>query len=311
MRRSPPVLALLVCGLSATLSACGGGVGSGASAGGEDNSGSGPAAASSHKAGAAGSPAPLRAGAGGAGATPTLGVSVGAAGPDIVETGRLAVRIGAARRLHHDAAEVSALAAREGGYVQASTVTSGRAARATLTVRVPDDRLAATVAAVSALGDVTASTEDGEDVTGQVVDLAAEQANLDSEARAVRGILRRASKVADILRIQQQLFTLQGEISELSAQRNSLANQVAYASLAVTLTAHAAPAPPVRHQGTLARFWSLASSHTVAAARGLFLAVGWAAPGLVLVAAAAGGYVLVRRRRRAGLAAADGRTPPA
>lgn len=227
---------------------------------------------------------------------PSATGSQAAAAPDVIETGTLDVRVHSLAQVRQDTTAVTALAGAEGGYVQSSRVVTGHHATATMTVRVPDAALAHTVATISALGTVTTRSEAGRDVTGQVVDLAAEQTNLESEETAVRGILSRATKVSDILDIQQELFSLQGQIQELAAQRKSLANQVTYASLAVTLSA-AAPAAPAR-AGTLSRVGSLAADHTVDALRAIALAIGWAAPAIVVAGLAVIGFALVRRRRR-------------
>lgn len=275
-------LAAGLAGLAILVAGCGGAAHSSSSSGASGTAGGSNTTTSG--AGRAASPGPA-----------TLGAHVAAAGPDIVETAALQVKVGAGA-VAADAGRVTVLAAREGGYVQSSTVSSGKHPSAALTVRVPDRALPATLSAIGRFGSVLDQSQAGEDVTGQVVDLALEQANLEREARAVRAILGRASKVSDVLTIQNQLFTLQGEIQQLQAERNGLANRVAYATLAVTLTARVAPAahPP----GTLVRFWRLASHHTVQAARGVVLAVGWFAPGLIVLAVAAGAYLAVRRRRR-------------
>jgi hypothetical protein len=228
-----------------------------------------------------------------------LGIAVAPAGADVVRTAALAVRVKSVAALERDVVTVASLAAQAGGYVQSSDVSTDSKATATVTVRVPGSALPATMAAAATLGRVMSSTEQGADVTGQVVDLAAEQQNLQSEAAAVRGILDRATSLSDILTIQQQLFTLQGEIAQIQSQRNLLANQVQYASLALTLWA-ASPAKSTPHPGLLSRFVHLAYTHTVAAVRGVVLAVGWSAPGLLLLMAAAAAYLLYRRRRLAG-----------
>ncbi|MST35109.1 DUF4349 domain-containing protein, partial [Acidimicrobiaceae bacterium USS-CC1] len=215
----------------------------------------------------------------------------------------LTVRVGKAAAVAAGASTVEALAARDGGYVQASSVGSGPHPTASLTVRVPDPRLPAAMASVAALGSVRHRSQSGVDVTGQVVDLAAEQLNLQNEEGAVRKILDRATKVSDVLTIQQELFALQGEIQQLQAQRNSLANQVAYADLAVTLVAAPVAAARPPQPGVLARFWHLAAGHTVATVRGFVLAVGWAFPGLVAVLVAGGLYLAARWLRRRSQAA--------
>lgn len=300
MRPTParllPVVLVLTCGLA--VAACGSGSSS-SSAGGSASSGNvGAGTASSGV---------TRAASGGSGAAPGvaapssgggLAVHLPTSGPDVVEHAALTVRVGKAAAVAAGASTVESLAARDGGYVQASSVGSGPHPTASLTVRVPDARLPAAMASIATLGSVRHRSQSGVDVTGQVVDLAAEQVNLQSEEGAVRKILDRATKVSDVLTIQQELFSLQGEIQQLQAQRNSLANQVAYADLAVTLVAAPAAAARPGQPGVLARFWHLAAGHTVATVRGVVLAVGWAFPGVVAALVAAGLYLAARWLRR-------------
>lgn len=210
----------------------------------------------------------------------------------------MTVRVERAAAVSADATRLGALAARDGGYVQSSTVSSGKDPKASLTLRVPEGRLAPVMASVAGLGTLRHRSETGQDVTGQVVDLALEQSNLEHEDHAVAAILTRAKKVADVLSIQQELFSIQGRIQQVQAERRLLSNQVTYADLAVTLTAVPVPGAHRTGLGVVARSWRLATSHTVSAARGVVLAVGWAAPGLLVVLAAIAAYAGARRLRR-------------
>ncbi|MDA8061494.1 MAG: DUF4349 domain-containing protein [Actinomycetota bacterium] len=231
-------------------------------------------------------------------ATGSSAAAASAGVPDVVEHASLSVRVAKAAALSADVTRLGVLAARDGGYVQYSTVTSGKDPAASLTLRVPDARLPAVIGSAAGLGTVRHRSESGLDVTGQVVDLALEQSNLEHEDHAVAAILARATNVADVLAISQELFDLQGQIQQVQAQRRVLSNQVAYADLAVTLTASPVPATHRPGPGVLVRAWGLATSHTAAAARAVVLAVGWAAPGLLVVLAAAAAYVAGRRLRR-------------
>ena len=293
--RFPLLAAVLVLGTAAAAAGCGSAGLSSAPSGGASSARSlapvaNPAIASTPPAGTGSSGAVRRA---------ALGVEVKPAGPDIVETAAEDVRVPASD-VAPDAGRLTVLAVREGGYVQSSNVSAGSHPGATLTVRVPNGSLPATMAAVGRLGTVLDQTEAGQDVTGQVVDLAMEEANLQKEVLAVRAILGHASKVSDVLAIQNELFTLQGEIQQVQAQRNGLANQVAYATLSVTLAGKvvAAGADHRARPGALARFWQLASGHTAQTVRGLFLAIGWFAPGILVLAIAGLAYAGLRWRRR-------------
>ena len=230
-----------------------------------------------------------------------LGARVIPAQPDVIETATIALRVADDRHLHRalDAARV--LAQRDGGYVASSVLHDGRGPSASVTLRIPDADESAAVQTIEATGTVSSSSFTGQDVTGQVVDLATEIANLRSEEAAVRKLLGQAASVADILTIQQQLFALQGQIQELTAQQSSVANQVRYATISVDLSA---PGPVTTvhrsvHPSTLTRFWRLASSHTTGAVRAVFLGIGWSAPLLIAGLVAGAGFAVLRRRRHA------------
>jgi Domain of unknown function (DUF4349) len=244
------------------------------------------------------------AGSAGSSSSGKLGTTVAASSPDIVRTGSVDLVAANSADLRRAYAGVATLATDDGGFVASSALTTGKRPTAQVGVRVVEGQFASAMAAITSgqYGKADNTRQSGQDVTGQVVDLKVEITNLTSEAQAVRQLLARAGSVRNILTIQQQLFSLQGEIQELQAQSNSLGNQVEYATITVHL-ATVAPAPvtpAVHHTSTLARFWHLASSHSVAAVRNIVLAVGWAAPLLVALAVVAGGWLLWRRRRHQG-----------
>ena len=232
----------------------------------------------------------------------TLGQAVSPGQPDIVRTGDVALRVakGSIRPVFD---RITGLATGNGGYVADSNMDiSAATPSAQLTLRVRNADLDAVVADLGSLGTITSEHLQGSDVTGQVIDLNAQITNLQSEEGAVRTLLDRAQAIGDILTIQNQLFDLQGQIQELTGQSDTLSNQVALATLSVelTLTEGVVPTrPPAPHhnRSAISRAWSLAVDHTLAAVRGIALAVGWAAP-LLVVAAAVGVPLLIRWRRR-------------
>jgi Domain of unknown function (DUF4349) len=265
-----------------------------------------PRASAGGSSGPAASPAPAQ------GSASAIGTTVNPATADVVEAGDLDVRCSSPGALRSAYAAMSTLASSAGGFVAASTLANGRVPSASMTLRVPNSSLPGVLARIGALGRVTSQTLSGQDVTGQVVDLSVEITNLTSEEAAVRHLLSDAGSVRDILTVQQQLFTLQDEIQQLKAQSDSLDNRIQYATLVVALsTVTAAPVPVRHHPTTLARFAHLAGSHTVALARGVFLAIGWSAPGLALLAVLAGALAVLRRRRTLRPAAPAGAGPDA
>jgi hypothetical protein len=241
-----------------------------------------------------------------------LGAAVAPATADIVESGRLDVQVRTPAALRAAYAAIGTLAGAEGGFVSSSTLTNAKRPTASMTLRIPDRTVGTVTVGIRGLGRVTSETMSGQDVSGQVVDLAVEITNLTSEESAVRHLLSDAGSVRNILTVQQQLFALQDEIQQLTAQSNSLDDRIRYATVAVALTTVAPVAAPIRHHTTtIARFRHLAGAHTVALVRGLFLAIGWSAPGIGLLVLLGGAIAALRHRRRGPQAVATGPDPTA
>jgi hypothetical protein len=122
-----------------------------------------------------------------------------------------------------------------GGYIGASQqYNDGESIVATISYRVPADRWEDALAALRALGTEVGEQTDTADVTGQLVDLDARIRNLRASESALVKHLSDSAKVADILEIESRLSEVRGQIEQLSAQKASLDDQVAYATLTVT-----------------------------------------------------------------------------
>ncbi|MGH2466205.1 MAG: DUF4349 domain-containing protein [Candidatus Limnocylindrales bacterium] len=166
-----------------------------------------------------------RSAAGGSAALPS-------SGPLIVKTGTLQLQVDDV-----DAALVKArtAVAGVGGFVSGSQEsTSSSQPTASITYRIPaQDWDAALIdlrkLARKVLGEKTQAVE----VTGQVLDLQARIANLKVTEAALQAIMVRATKISDVLDVQNQLTTVQGQIEELSTQQAHLQDQTAYGTLTV------------------------------------------------------------------------------
>src|SRR5665811_879405 len=58
-----------------------------------------------------------------------------------------------------------------------------------------------------------------EDVTTQIVDLSARITNLEATEAALQAIMLKATKIADVLAVQQQLTDTRGQIEQATADR--------------------------------------------------------------------------------------------
>jgi hypothetical protein len=162
----------------------------------------------------------------------------------IVRTGELTLQVpdlGVALR------DGGAAVIRAGGYISGSSRTTddGRES-AQVTYRIPSAAWDATLDVLHEIGSTTVSEQvKTEEVTGQVVDLTAHIANLRTTEAALQAIMARATKISDVLDVQQQLTTTRGEIEKLVAEKTHLVDQASYGSLAVTYRLPVAPTPTV------------------------------------------------------------------
>ncbi len=177
-----------------------------------------------------------------------------------------------------------------------------------ITVRVPADQLQSMLDELRTLGEVTSSSTNRYDVTGQVVDVEARLASAQTSVARLRELVSQATSTADLIAAETALAERQAEAESLQAQLTMLNEQVAMSSLNVTLQTRYAPvtADPAGFWDGLVAGWN----GLVASVNGVVVALGFLIPWL-LVVAVIGGVVwgirtLVRRpRRRTGTSTGD------
>ncbi len=151
----------------------------------------------------------------------------------IIRTGSLALQVSDIQ-----AAVAAGRASIEGlgGYIGASRESNhDDQPTAQITYRVPVDRWDDALAVLRSQADkVVEEVTDSLEVTDQLVDLAARVRNLRASEEALLAIAAKAEKITDVLEVQKRLTEVRGEIEQIEAQRVSLEDQVAYATLTVT-----------------------------------------------------------------------------
>ncbi len=131
---------------------------------------------------------------------------------------------------------ITAKAIGVGGYIaQSTTNESSDRPSGSLTARVPAESFEVFVAELRKLGDVKAASVRGTDVTAQFTDLAARLSALSATRERLSAVLAEAKNVPDILAVQDRITTVQVEIEQLQGQQRVLADQTAFATLAVTV----------------------------------------------------------------------------
>ena len=152
--------------------------------------------------------------------------------PLIVRTGQLNLEVAV---LDDAVAAAERAVTAAGGYVAASQRQGdGENAGAMVTYRIPVERWEASLTALREVGVKVLSEQTGsEEVTSQVVDLGARLVNLRATESALQAIMVKATKIPDILEVQAQLTGVRGEIEQLTAQKQSLEERAALATLTV------------------------------------------------------------------------------
>ena len=103
-------------------------------------------------------------------------------------------------------------------------------------LRVPADQFDPTMAEIKKLGAVESESQSGEDVAQQSVDLDARLANARNTEQRLTALLHdRTGQMTDVLAVEKEMDRVRGEIEQMEAERKTLTNRVAYATLNVTL----------------------------------------------------------------------------
>jgi hypothetical protein len=220
----------------------------------------------------------------------------------IVKTGTLALQVkGLDAAIAAATAKISSL----GGYVSGSQrMGDGQSAVASVTYRIPAARWDDALAGLRGLADKVVSEQTQTDeVTGQVVDLAARIANLQATERALQAIMDRAVKISDVLEVQGQLTQVRGEIEQLATQKKHLEEQAAFGTLGVTYGLETVAVEQAKKgfdpAGEADRATaSLVEIGQALAAAGIWFAILWLPILLVLAVLALVALIVLRRLRR-------------
>jgi hypothetical protein len=159
----------------------------------------------------------------------------------IIKTGQLSLQVdGIDAALAAASTKIAAL----GGYVSGSDRQGdGEQMVATETYRIPASQWDAALVALRGLAiKVTGEQTQSQDVTGDVLDLGARITNLRATEAALQGIMTKATKIADVLAVQQQLTDVRGQIEQLTTQKQHLEGQAAFSTLTVSYGLKPAPA---------------------------------------------------------------------
>jgi len=231
----------------------------------------------------------------------------------IVRTASLTVR---AKDVLATSDKASALAEGLGGFVagektQASPDEPGKS-EAVLILRVPANRLPALLSQLHGLGTLLSEDQSAEDVTGQVIDVAARISAQKASVARIRALLAKATTLGQVVQIEGEMTSRQAALESLEGQAAALADQTTLATATVTIVGPKAVPPAAKHAPPAPTGFGAGLSWHAFSVAGTWLltALGVLLPFLVLVAPfAVAGYVVARRRSK-GVPAPSATEPP-
>lgn len=131
------------------------------------------------------------------------------------------------------------IAEAKGGFIASSQVSDNgeNGKKGSVIIRVPAAKFSETFDAIKALAQVVeVETTGGQDITQQYLDVSARLKNLRSTESQYLEILKRANTVDEILKVQERLSQVRGEIESMESQIKYLINQSDLATISVTLS---------------------------------------------------------------------------
>ncbi|ADU50536.1 hypothetical protein Tmar_0415 [Thermaerobacter marianensis DSM 12885] len=241
-----------------------------------------------------------------AGAAEALGSQASSAMRPAAASGRLLIRTGRLDLVVPDVAaayrEAEAIARRYGGFVQDARLDrTGAVEAASLTLRVPDQRLETVMDELAALaqrGRVAGHSIEAQDISSQYIDVKARLETLQAQEARLRQLASRSAGIDELLRVEQELWRVRGEIEQLEGQVRFWDQAVQLATIEVGLRAVEAtppePAGSLRERAARAFLRSLHGLGQLVQAAIVGLAA--LVPYLAVVGAAAGAWLGWRRR---------------
>lgn len=124
-----------------------------------------------------------------------------------------------------------------GGYVQTSSVRgSGTYRYASVTARIPTEKLDGFCAGVSEAANVVRRTENTDDVTLEYVDTESRLKALQSEYDTLLTILEKCTDLKDVISVQSRITEVLYQIESYKSRLNSLDNLVSYSTVSMSVS---------------------------------------------------------------------------
>ncbi len=214
----------------------------------------------------------------------------------VITTGYLYVTVDAPLE---SATEAVAIVESAGGRVDARqefAPQGGDAGGAQLTLRIPAERLTATLDRLKELGEVEELQLNASDVTREVQDIDARVTALRSSITRLLALQDEAATVEDLIALETAISDRQAELESLEAQQRFLADQVGLST--ITLVLGSRDVAPVTEPDTFLTGLVAGWEALVAFGSGLLVLLGVLLPWLVLLGLLGLVVLLIVRRAR-------------
>ena len=217
----------------------------------------------------------------------------------IVRDGRITVVIGDGTFAENED-RLTTIAERNGGFVLSSSTQRERSG--TFVLRIPARHFDRALGRIRALGEVRSQQVTGDDVTAEFIDFQARLRILEGQRDLLLGLREDATTTGEILRLSSQLNDVQLRIEQMQGEIRFINDQVAEATLRVTIqernAPHTEPAPNIENPN-LGSSFDLGVQGFLRIVGAVIVGLGYLIP-LTILAGLVWVAVLVVRRRRAG-----------
>lgn len=164
----------------------------------------------------------------------------------IIKTGALSVVV---KDVPASIKSIIALAEKSGGFVvESNTYKSGNAPYGVVTIRIPSKIFDEGVGDIKALGEVVSENIQGTDVTEEYVDLDSQLKNLRAAEEQFLAIMKQATKISDILAVQNELTNVRARIEGIEGRMKYLKQSSEMSSLTINLSTDPSVLPVVENE---------------------------------------------------------------
>lgn len=203
---------------------------------------------------------------------PGIGANFVPVEPQVIVTSYVSLEVEVFQKA---ADEVGSIAEKYGGYVANSFVQKiGERKIGYVTVRIPEDKFGEAMKEIETIGTLLEQNVSLEDVTEQYIDVRARLDTLKQQEARYLEILKIATTVEDILKVETQLERIRGEIESLQGTLNYMENRISLSTIEVQLSE---PEKAV-HESRLGDAFDRSIEAFLSATRGIIIFLGFFIP---------------------------------